>query len=388
MASPEPDVPFSVSVPVVAEWRESNVRCLGFGSQSLTLELHIDATERQASLKLRLPLALADYRKKRNVYLLVSLEHVLGVRENDGPIPDRVRDDLIKNKGTSDILSICFELNQHSVLIAQSGTTIRPKRGPSEAALEALHSLTRTTSFVLYLSRDGLHERQLQSLYTLDDAFTLTTGELESLYGGKGATVLPQPETTAESPPSYDELAPSPPPPPALPLSSEPSGPPVKKRKRSPGPADSKDPAWRTSIQQRLDALTQMVGAVRKEIASAAAPAPETQDLTSHVNELAAEIGVLREQVGRMEERLEKKLESRLAEATEEMLERVERRLEKQREEVADDVDDKLYLRDQEWEARLDDTLLDMKEEAFLRVNEEMQTVEDSIRDDLRRALS
>ncbi|KAH7042781.1 hypothetical protein B0J12DRAFT_673087 [Macrophomina phaseolina] len=394
MASQPLDDPFSVSAPVIAEWREDDVRCLGTSPQPLSLELRIHGAERQASLKLRLSLALSDYRKKRNIYLLVHPERVLEARPYDGPVPDRIRADFTKNKGAEDAVGVGFRLKEQSVVLAQSGTSTQPKRGSSAYALESLGSLSRATSFVLYVSKSSFEDWQLESLYSLADGdFRLASGELESLYGGKGATNIPQTVDGAGSPPSYDELALSPPP--QLGLSAEPSaasGPPVKKRKYNAEATDSKAPAWRAAIQQRLDALTEMVGEVRKEIASAAAPAMETQGLSAHVNDLASQLDFLRDQVSSMEQRLEKKfeekLESRLAEATDDIVEQFEQRLEKRMEEISDDMEDRFHQHNQEWEVKLDDTLIDMKEEARQRVNEEMLTVEDSIRADIRHALS
>jgi len=177
----------------------------------------------------------------------------------------------------------------------------------------------------------------------------LFSGEFKSLYGGKGATVIGQHGTNDESPPSYNELAPSSPPP--RPFPSCRGEPVAKKRKSSTRAAESYEDDWRTAFQQGFE---------------------------------------------RLEKRLEETLDKRLAETTKCILEQFEERLEtrlgdirteildeahEQLEEAKDEMDDLLLV-------RLDDRMLDVKEEMRESVKEELQTVEETIRADLRNALS
>lgn len=352
MTTPVPVESFSVSAPVIAEWHDSQVQYLGSRSHQLDLEAQIDGHEREASLRLRVLLALKGFPNQKYVYLLVYPEHVLSIRLHGNDIPEPVRDAFIRNKSCTSadgIVGLHFSLKQPAAVVGPSDTNVQPKTSSSGNVLDSLHSLARATVFAFYVPSRSIPDNQLRALCDLSDGtFRLFSGKFKSLYGGKGATVIGQHGIDDESPPSYDELAPSSPPPRSCPsCRGEPA---AKKRKSSTRTAESHDDDWRTAFEQGLERLEKR--------------------FVERLDERLAETTKC------ILEQFEEHLETRLGDIRTEILDEAHERLE----EAKDEMDDLLLV-------RLDDRMLDVKEEMRESVKEELQTVEETIRADLRNAL-
>lgn len=124
-----------------------------------------------------------------------------------------------------------FELDgaEKAMLVGPKLSTLATKNTASGRVLKSLQSLAGASSFAIYISQKVLLKAQLASVCEAVSNQTLKSpqaqSDLASLYRGKGGQVIkPSPVAAAaagsghdsivqqaESPPSYDELAPSPP---------------------------------------------------------------------------------------------------------------------------------------------------------------------------------
>ncbi|KAH7028433.1 hypothetical protein B0J12DRAFT_745556 [Macrophomina phaseolina] len=406
MSSPALSELFSISTPVIAQWRHQSldVEYLGCASPHPLLEVFHESRKRHASLKSRVSIGVKGYRKKVKVYLLVSPEHVQRLGLDESNIPEPVRDAFIKSNSSvsaDGIVRLCFSLKQAPVVLGPPDIDVlEPKTTTSGSLLNALHSLARASTFSFHIPRDSIPLSRLESLCAdfSSGTFSLCEGEIESLYLGKGAKVIEQHNAAAESPPSYDELALSSPPPRSSYASPQraSSG---KRRRRTSDVAGRRDDDWTAAGPEQLDALRKQIGEMREDVNAASASLAGRQHLTNCLDGFATQISSLWDHVSSMEERIQKKIrddltqrfEARITETKDHLLEHVEERLGEVQQEIEDEAYERLEEAKDEMDevlhVKLDDRLLDVKLELQQSVKEELETVEDTIRADLRNAL-
>lgn len=125
----------------------------------------------------------------------------------------------------SDITCLRFALKRPAVLIGPEDLDLTPKNKASGIVLDSLRSLAHHDSLVVYFARNVVSQARLKSLCEAANNGILKSilrqADLTSLYRGKGGhviTVAGAPVAASnepDSPPSYDELGPGPPPAPS-----------------------------------------------------------------------------------------------------------------------------------------------------------------------------
>lgn len=218
--------------PTIARWRdqtEDAERVLGFkypnAACQLALFVHLDTSTASASIKLRIPVGFKEIRSKVNAFVIVhpdrieSLEH--GTRES---VPDVVRRILVQQQKCSndkDITRLLVRLTRPSALLLPSLDSFAPSSISTGAAFKLAQSLTSSTLIELYLPSDNTHTACLDAmtaLLTNGLKFKAKNESLSRYYRGQGSRLIQADDlvrftSAPESPPSYDELGPTPPPP-------------------------------------------------------------------------------------------------------------------------------------------------------------------------------
>ncbi|GME47427.1 Centrosome-associated protein cep250 [Neofusicoccum parvum] len=346
--------PVSVAdAPAAVEWHCSEKNELKYliraGVQGpTTISLRVDAAASSAFIKLRFPASLKAL-PKTSLYLYIYPERIRSLSCDGKDVPGPVRAAM-----PTRIKRVRFELSEPGVAIVPDEPLL-PKNRASGNTLELLSSLSRATTLTVYLPEKALPEDLLPSLIkahgngglrTMEreaDLSTLYCGKGGKIFGSQAPTAQTRDVTPAQTPPSYDELGPSPPRvPEPLRSSKHPTG---KRRRLSSG------------AQSREGDLVEQV-------------CKRVMDLVSR------QIG---EQLHEMELRMEQRLDKRVDELKAEVhgrLDDVNERL--------DDLDDNLEMTSEVVDVRIDDQMLAIKEELSEHVREEAKHIEEKVKDELR----
>lgn len=216
---------FSIITAAVAEWVDvHSTKHLGCHPQHpLMLEVQIKPSSHTAVLQLRVPIGLKDYILKQYIYLIISPEQLQSIHvSTKADVPPSVREALADRGSTHPFTSVRFSMGGPTMLVGPTAGNPRLKSHSSELAMDALCSLSLATDITLYVCEGAIPDAHLDAFCSLcDGSFRSVRDNLKTLYSGKGAKVIDRPTNAAESPPSYDELALSSPPP----LAGKPSTP-------------------------------------------------------------------------------------------------------------------------------------------------------------------
>ncbi|EOD45645.1 hypothetical protein UCRNP2_7630 [Neofusicoccum parvum UCRNP2] len=302
--------------------------------------------------------------------------------------PTAVRNAFVANKmcpSADQIRGLRFQLKRASALVVPTDFAVVQSNEVAASVFQSLSSLSTQTAFTVYYAHKSEPEASMATLCHLARIGRLksTADEysLERLYHGRGGTPYPFPERRGDaadplgvdSPPSYDEIGLSPPPP------AESS-----KRARgseSPTPSAAKKP--KPSGAARMNQFEQQLAAMGARIASLeqargasapAAAAPTVESLRADLEALVAErcdAGVRRLRAELVEE-MERRVEERVDELADE---RIDARLEELKDELAGEVDE-----------RVDDRLLDLKCDAQEFVREQFEDVEAQLKSKIAQA--
>ncbi|KAJ4386357.1 hypothetical protein N0V93_009252 [Gnomoniopsis smithogilvyi] len=226
-----------ISTPAVVVW----------GSSDALLEVTFDArrldSTNDAFFKLRRTVTLkAAASTKTPLFIFIQPERIkaLDFVEQAAAEPGVVSsgEEARKRLG-SDTVCLRFVLTRPADLVGPKTLDLTPKNKNSGDVLDSLRSFARHDSFAIYFPRNVISQARLKALCEAANNGSLKSiarqADLTSLYRGKGGQVIVDTEATAaaaasteaDSPPSYDELGPGPPP---APLNE--SGEPSKKRRR------------------------------------------------------------------------------------------------------------------------------------------------------------
>ncbi|KAL1626442.1 hypothetical protein SLS56_006846 [Neofusicoccum ribis] len=365
MPDPTRPVPFA---PAFAEWHCADQNATAFlghrhpkPSCQAALEIRFEESERAAFFKLRVPAALKACPKKTNIFVFILPDRILSLDGRpgaDATVPEPVRRGLVQANvcSSSDrIARLHFTLAKPPVLVVPAATSLAPATATSGNILNMLQSLAQVTELTLYFPSKHLPRQRLTSLCTLarDGGLQPIASQLDmaSLHGGSGAEMVEGTElhipAPADSPPSYDELALSPPP-----VLAEGS------RRRATGLSDSPTQSPRFK-KARLG------------------PAPD--DLEEHVAMLCKKAfdGFRSEMRQEMQDRLvmlEERLEKRIDQVAEQL-----------REETAThvDLDDLRDETSEQTELRIEEQMLLVKDELRDHIEEELKNVEDKLKDNI-----
>jgi len=172
------------------------------------------------------------FKNSANLFVMIKAEHVtaLNLHSHDGHVPS-----VVRNLLSPDAVCLDFVLSSPPTVIApQNPDPLVPKNEQAAYILSSLQTLTQQTRVDVFLSHRALSRTALETLCAAASNHTLTHmdqyGSNSSLYGGKGGRILyplnsiqseheheheheaEVPPHIVESPPSYDELGPGPPP--------------------------------------------------------------------------------------------------------------------------------------------------------------------------------
>ncbi|GME48462.1 uncharacterized protein LTHEOB_1228 [Neofusicoccum parvum] len=406
---------------VVARWRSrgSDNTYLGHGhpeaSCQAALDIHFQRDERKAFVKLRVPVGIKAATRKIYVYFFIHPEHILSLDRFDcnesedrsqATIPEQVQSALVRSKQCSSSESITglkFSLSKPGALVVPVDTALAPKTKASGNILDALYSLGRATTVTLYVPTPRISDsRQLDLLCSSASGGALKSIEdacsLAMLYHGSGGRVIEHLDdpltdtdplanddvafhTKADSPPSYDEIALTPPP--------------HRRAQRHPK-TGSLAQEWKRTVEDQLQALAADVKAMREEMrstqaargtspaqgsaASTASQGSSGNSLSERMDRTEKAIEALRAQV----EQSEKRFEERLLEVAERVTAEAEQRV---REGLEDDLQDVRDATSEQTDVKIEEIFLNMKDEMREYIAEELKAVEDVLKDSIRGAV-
>ncbi|KAH8756101.1 hypothetical protein F5883DRAFT_383269, partial [Diaporthe sp. PMI_573] len=209
--------------PAVVEWIgvDSESHYLYHGdtdpSRQVTFGIRFDAASGAAFFKIRAPVGLkaaGSNSAKTPLFLYIHPDRITSLSYD---VPSAVQD-LVRGKLGPSPSCLRFGLTRPADMVAPSVSLAPQNRGHGEK-LDSLKLLAQATYFSVYWTHATLCKAQLRPLCDAIAARNLkaigAAAELQGLYGGAGGKVLegselciPVPKT---APPSYSELAPSPP---------------------------------------------------------------------------------------------------------------------------------------------------------------------------------
>lgn len=213
--------------PAVVEWTcaDGQTRYLSHPDPAcqVTCDIRFDASTKSAFFKLRVPVVLkALPRSKTSVFLFIHPERIHSLALGEGN--DALQ--AVQKKLRTNTVGLRFRLNKPAVAVVPLVSLV-PKKKVFGTALDLLQALAQETEFTVYLPNKLLSKTRFQDLCSAASNAGLRSitrdADVSSLYGGKGGKAIesgsfnpsaPEEEPLAESPPSYDELALTPPPPP------------------------------------------------------------------------------------------------------------------------------------------------------------------------------
>lgn len=195
------------------------------------LQIIYESASRSALFKLQLSILLKPQRNKSKntaqFFLLIPPENIatLSLSPASGHEPS----EIVQKVLSPDAICLRFALSSPPTVVAPPAPDrIVPKNEHNAGVLASLLDLARQTNITIYLPHRALDRTRLRTLCTAASGSGMTSIDRHgtaTLYGGKGGRVLEasivdsQPENgdgagvpAADSPPSYDELGPGPPP--------------------------------------------------------------------------------------------------------------------------------------------------------------------------------
>lgn len=203
-------------VQVVVDWPAENGEKRT--ADGLALHLYFDASSNQAFLKLKATVHLKHQltRSKQSIFLFIYPERIDTMVLVDDTHPSAIA----RTRLGAGIYSLQFRMGQTPEMVIPKDVILSPKPA-SQSVLDSVKALSRATLFTICLRSSVLPKA---SLLRLCKAFSgshsrprtdIRRSDLGSLYGGKGGEVVEisnnLSEPAADSPPSYDELAHTPP---------------------------------------------------------------------------------------------------------------------------------------------------------------------------------
>ncbi|KAL0262773.1 hypothetical protein SLS55_001746 [Diplodia seriata] len=341
--------------------------------------MRVDEHTGAAFFKLRVPVSLKTQSKKTNLFVFIHPERISTLEQStSSDLPEAVRTafPVVSNNA---ILQLRFTLSTPSAVLVPANSPLAPKSAASVNLLRRLRSLAQATQFTVYLAAKGHPKHSIATMCEMANTSTLKSDpselRLETLYAGNGAKVIEGADLVfpfdhddpPESPPSYDELAlPSPPRPQtkesqfielvqkqALQLIRDELREEMRREMRE--QLLNSDEEWRRKMHEMRDELREeLAQQIRDQI---------KEEVTQHMQ---AELRQLQSQHKERLEELENLIEERTESVREDLLVEIEA--------VADETGEIVDL-------RVDEQILNVKEELREYVAEELRDAEDRIRD-------
>lgn len=208
-------------------------------SSPVTFYLYFDPSSNVAFFRLRTTISVRDSSADKiqtTVFVFIYPEHVTSlVHDQSSELPPEVTAVAFKKHSGCRTACLRFSLSKPPSLVAPLHVPLAPRSPKDVQVLRSLQTLASATSLAVHFAHEALPVPELLSrLCNAAAAKALKSsiehGDLSRLYGGQGGKVVEVNqdwpvscaddenetaalETSARSPPSYDELAPGPPPP-------------------------------------------------------------------------------------------------------------------------------------------------------------------------------
>lgn len=200
--------------------------------QHTQVDLHLqhDRSTSTAFFKLRASLVLKALSPARSfLYLFVPPERIQSLSIDDSPNPDSIPSETSKILGSS-FTCLRIILTKTADLIGPKSVALKPKNQVEGRVLDELRSLVQSTEFAIFIPHQILPKAKLLCLsYGINDRLLRSDpGQLDlaCLYEGKGGVKVTVGESdgttrtvpdhlqrpSGDSPPSYAESGPCPPP--------------------------------------------------------------------------------------------------------------------------------------------------------------------------------
>lgn len=401
LGSSTSDHDINISTPAVVTW----------GATSSVADVTFDArhipSAREAFFKLRASVQLkANTPTKTHLFFFVHPEYIHSIElDRVGPPPETVRRKLGR-----DTACLRFTLKKSADLIGPKNFDLTPKNKTSGEMLDSLRCLARQETFSVHFSHKLLSQARLLSLCAAGSGASCKSiarqADLTSLYRGTGGRIvshLSPPEDIVEapavpsSPPSYDELGPSPPLAPLDAATGETScgGFPLdalfpqtdkcasdfasKKRRRT----SSSDDVASSSVHGVLD-VEQICRKIFEMQKAEMLRAMEAQQDKLYDRLLADIKPYISQRLVDLETRLLEHVDERLGKEAEEYTEHLEQRLE----EVVDEVNDAMRSRVSDVDDKVEDEFYGLRDRLEGFVRDEVADAEERIVEHLESSAS
>ena len=203
-------------------------------SSPITFSLFFDPSSKAAFFKLRAAILVRDPSRDKSqipVFLFIYPEYVASLAHDEAStLPPEIASTTPKKLSGCRTTCLRFTLNKPASLIAPLHAPLAPRSKKDTQVLRSLQMLANTTAIAVHFAHEALPMPGLISVVC--DAVaakalksSVNHGDLSQLYGGRGGKVIESfqdwpvpfaqdeqetvaPETSGESPPSYDELVP------------------------------------------------------------------------------------------------------------------------------------------------------------------------------------
>lgn len=202
------------NVPAIIDWTvDGQHRCLGtfFSSTPASLDIHFDASASTLSFRSRVVLFRRHSDKPVPVYIIIGPKELQSIAMDEsqqavqGPQNNTIR--------------LLFQLQSPATLVVPPDP-MRLNNSAQASTFRLVRSVARQTSFSIHLQAGALSQAELTTLCDVSYQSCHPSSrhaDLKTLYGGRGGKTL-EPAvvhaTSAESPPSYNEIGAPPPMPP------------------------------------------------------------------------------------------------------------------------------------------------------------------------------
>ncbi|KAL1641361.1 hypothetical protein SLS58_006060 [Diplodia intermedia] len=359
----------------------------------VAFSMRVDEHTGAAFFKLRVPVSLKTQSKKTNLFIFIHPERISTLEKStSSELPEAVRTafPVVSNNA---ILQLRFTLSTPSAVVIPANSPLTPKSAASVNLLRRLRSLAQATQLTVYLAAKGHPKHSIATMCEMANTSKLKSDpselRLETLYAGSGAKAIEAADLVfpfdhddpPESPPSYDELAlPSPPRPQAkesqsiervqkqaLQLIRDELRDEMRREMRE--QLLNSDEEWRKKMHEMRDQLREeLAQQIRDQIKEEVAHQIRDQIKEEATQHMQAELRQLQSQHKERLEELENLIEERTESVREDLLVDIEA--------VADETGEIVDL-------RVDEQILNVKEELREYVAEELRDAEDRIRDDI-----
>ncbi|OJD36449.1 centrosome-associated protein cep250 [Diplodia corticola] len=380
----------------------------------VAFSMRFDGHTRAAFFKLRVPVAPKCQSKKTNIFVFVYPERISTLEQSTpSELPEAVRIafPILSNNA---ILQLRFTLSTPCAIIVPAETPLAPKSAASVNLLRRVWSLTQATQLTVYFAAKGQPKHSLATMCELASTNKLKSDpselRLETLYAGNGAKAIEgvdlvfpfDHEGPPESPPSYDELALPPPPRPQVKESQSLATlePPRKKsRLRSPSPNPAAELVQKQALQLIRDELREEM---RREVREQFLQSDEEwrkkmqemrdevrQELAQQLRDQAKEEVTqqirdqIKEEVTQHVQAELQQLQTQHKERLQELEDLIEQRTESLREDLLQDIEAVADETTEIVDLRVDEQILNIKDELKGYMAEEIKDVEERIKDDI-----